>query len=216
MDQSQQPPPITHLLFNAGLQFTHEISYTEDGYKNTFAVNHLSHALLFSLLILHLILHLAQKACIVVTASRTHNPTQKTGMPDAKYTSAEELAHPTGQELNNASHQHYTTSKLVNMLWTYTLKQHLASLCGGSGSSSSPNKDNVKKDWTVAAFNPSLVPATGLACEAGSAMKFMWGCVLPKVLPLLRVMVSLNIHTGEPVNPSPLICYGQSHKVGLT
>lgn len=131
MDQSQQPPPITHLLFNAGLQFTHEISYTEDGYKKTFAVNHLSHALLFSLLILHLILHLAHKACIVVTASRTHNPTQKTGMPDAKYTSAEELAHPTGQELNNASHQHYTTSKLVNMLGTYTLKQHLASLYGG-------------------------------------------------------------------------------------
>lgn len=113
-------------------------------------------------------------------------------MPDAKYTLAEELAHPTGQELNNASHQHYTTSKLVNMLWTYTLKQHLASLCGGSGSSSSPNKDNVKKDWTVTAFNPSLVPATGLAREAGSAMKFMWGCVLPKVLPLLRAMVSLK------------------------
>ena len=83
------------------------------------------------------------------------------------------------------------------MLWTYTLKQHLASLCGGSSSSSSPNKDNVKKDWTVAAFNPSLAPATGLTCEAGSAMKFMWGCVLPKVLPLLRAMVSLNIHTTE-------------------
>ena len=181
-------PPITHLLFNAGLQFAHEISHTEDGYEKTFAVNHLGHALLFSLLIPHL----APKARIVVTASGTHDPAQKTGMPDAKYTSAEELAHPTGQELNNAGRQRYTTSKLVNVLWTYALEQRLASLRGGG-----PNKDNAKKDWTVAAFDPGLVPGTGLARDAGGAMKFMWGCVLPKVLPLLRAMVSPNIHTAE-------------------
>lgn len=38
-------PPITHLLFNAGLQFAHEASYTEDGYEKTFAISHLGHAL---------------------------------------------------------------------------------------------------------------------------------------------------------------------------
>lgn len=109
-------------------------------------------------------------------------------MPDAKYTSAEELAHPTGQDLNNAGRQRYTTSMLVNVLWTYALEQRLASLRGD------PNKE---KDWTVAAFDPGLVPGTGLVHDAGGAMKFAWVCVLPKVLPLLRAMVSPNIHTAE-------------------
>lgn len=31
---------------------------------------------------------------LVLTASGTQDPTQKSGMPDAKYTTAEELAHP--------------------------------------------------------------------------------------------------------------------------
>ncbi|KAL2827156.1 short-chain dehydrogenase [Aspergillus cavernicola] len=176
--------PITHLLFNAGLQFPHGVSYTEDGYEKTFAINHLGHALLFSLLTPHL----AQTARIVVTASGTHDPAQKTGMPDAKYTTAEELAHPSGQALHNPGRQRYTTSKLTNVLWAYALERRLADL------RSDPNQG---RNWTVAAFDPGLVPGTGLARDAGAVMRFAWTRVLPKVLPVLRALVSPNIHSAE-------------------
>ncbi|KAL4943324.1 hypothetical protein BDV06DRAFT_190275 [Aspergillus oleicola] len=175
--------PITHLLFNAGLQFPNAASYTEDGYEKTFAINHLGHALLFSLLSPHL----AQTARIVVTASGTHDPAQKTGMPDAKYTSAEDLAHPKGEALKFPGRQRYTTSKLVNILWTYALERRLADVRSGQ----------AKRNWTVAAFDPGMVPGTGLARDAGGAMKFVWGRVLPKVLPVLRALVSPNIHSAE-------------------
>ncbi|KAJ5129620.1 uncharacterized protein N7515_005659 [Penicillium bovifimosum] len=177
-------PPITHLLLNAGLQFPREVSYTDDGYEKTFAVNHLGHALLFSLLIPRL----AKTARIIVTASGTHDPAQKTGMPDAKYTSAEELARPTGQALSNEGRQRYTTSKLLNILWTYALERRLANL------RSDPNQ---ARNWTVAAFDPGLVPGTGLARDAGGLVKFMWLRVLPRVIPLLSVLVSPNIHSAE-------------------
>ncbi|KAL4784753.1 NAD(P)-binding protein [Aspergillus varians] len=177
-------PPITHLLFNAGLQFPREVTYTDDGFEKTFAINHLGHALLFSLLIPHL----AQTARIVVTASGTHDPAQKTGMPDAKYTSAEELAHPTGQAVNTNGRQRYTTSKLVNIVWTYALERRLADLRADS---------THRRNWTVAAFDPGLVPGTGLARDAGGVLKFAWNRVMPKVLPVMRALVSPNIHSAQ-------------------
>ncbi|KAJ0422960.1 NAD(P)-binding protein [Aspergillus carlsbadensis] len=181
-------PPITHLLLNAGLQFAREAVFTEDGYEKTFAVNHLGHALLFYLLTPHL----AQTARIVVTASGTHDPAQKTGMPDAKYTSAEDLAHPSGEALNSSGRQRYTTSKLLNILWTYALERRLADLRAPHESD-----QGAKRNWTIAAFDPGLVPGTSLVRDAGGVMKFFWLRVLPKILPLLRAAVSPNIHTAE-------------------
>ncbi|KAL4883509.1 short-chain dehydrogenase [Aspergillus karnatakaensis] len=178
-------PPITPLLLNAGLQFPGEARFTEDGYEQTFAVNHLGHALLFSLLIPHL----APSARIVITSSGTHDPAQKTGMPEAKYTSADELAHPVGLALSNEGRQRYTTSKLVNILWMYALERRFAAL------RSNPDIGQVR-NWTVAAFDPGLVPGTGLARDAGGMMKFVWVRVLPTVIPLLRVFVSPNIHSA--------------------
>lgn len=177
-------PPITHLLLNAGLQFPREVSYTDDGYEKTFAINHLGHALLFSLLIPHL----DQTARIIATASGTHDPAQKTGMPDAKYTSAEELALPTGQALSNEGRQRYSTSKLLNVLWMYALERRLADL------RSDPSQ---ARNWTVAAFDPGMVPGTGLVRDAGGFMQFLWLRVLPNVLPLLRMLVSPNIHSAD-------------------
>ncbi|KAL4901288.1 hypothetical protein BDW74DRAFT_84712 [Aspergillus multicolor] len=178
-------PPITHLLFNAGLQFPNEVSYTDDGYEKTFAINHLGHALLFALLTPHL----AQTARIVVTASGTHDPEQKTGMPDAEYTSAEQLARPTGENVDLPGRQRYTTSKLANILWTYALERRLSDLRNRSGAD--------HKNWTIAAFDPGMVPGTGLARDAGGLMKFVWTFVLPRVLPLLRLLVMPNIHSAE-------------------
>lgn len=52
-------------------------TYTEDGYEQTFAVNHLAHFRLINLLLPHL----ARQARIVLVASDTHDPARHTGMP---------------------------------------------------------------------------------------------------------------------------------------
>lgn len=110
--EAKKYPPIQALLLNAGLQFPDGVGYTVDGFERTFAINHVGHALLFSLLKPHF----ADTARIVVTSSGTHDPAQKTGLPDAKYTTAEELSHPTPDSARNPGRQRYLTSKLVNVL----------------------------------------------------------------------------------------------------
>ena len=88
--KSSSHPPISHLLLNAGLQISGPLLLTAAGYETTFAINHLGHALLFYLLIPHL----TNDCRITITSSGTHDPAQKTMIPDAKYTSAAELARP--------------------------------------------------------------------------------------------------------------------------
>ncbi|KAK9482439.1 hypothetical protein V1527DRAFT_447339 [Lipomyces starkeyi] len=167
------------LLLNAGLQFPDGVRYTKDRIENTFAVNHVGHAFLFSLLRPHF----ADKARVVITASGTHDPAQKTGLPDAKYNTAEELAHPTPETTKNPGRQRYATSKLVNVMWAYALHRRFACVPG--------------KSWTVTAFDPGLMPGTGLAREAGATMRFLWIHILPRMLPLLRRLVLPNIHTPK-------------------
>jgi NAD(P)-dependent dehydrogenase (short-subunit alcohol dehydrogenase family) len=83
-------PPIQALVLNTGLQFLGALQMTGDGLESTFAINHVGHALLFHLLGARL----ADGARVVLTASGTHDPAQKSGLPDANYTTAEELAQP--------------------------------------------------------------------------------------------------------------------------
>ncbi|RFU35496.1 hypothetical protein B7463_g858, partial [Scytalidium lignicola] len=176
--ESKNFPPIQILLLNAGLQFPHKLRKTSDGMEATFAINHVGHALLFHLLYRHL----DPKARVVITASGTHDPAQKTGLPDAKYTTAEELAHPTAATVNNPGRQRYATSKLVNIMWTYALNRRLS---------------NAKKNITVVAFDPGLMPGTGLAREASGAEHWLWIHLMPRMIPLLRALLTPNIHTVE-------------------
>jgi NAD(P)-dependent dehydrogenase (short-subunit alcohol dehydrogenase family) len=172
-------PPIAILLLNAGLQFPAEIQYTADGFEATFGVNHVGHALLFHLLQPYL----ADEARIVITASGTHDPAQKSGLPDAKYTTAEELAHPAGEGLTIDGKGRYSTSKLCNILWTYALARRLKQL--------------PDKKWTVVAFDPGLMPGTGLAREYNPVLRFLWNRVMPALIPLLRLIILSNIHKPQ-------------------
>jgi NAD(P)-dependent dehydrogenase (short-subunit alcohol dehydrogenase family) len=86
--ESKKYPPIDALVLNAGIQFPNDFRYSEDKIEMTFAVNHVGHALLFHLLFPQL----ADDARIVVTASGVHDPAQKSGLPDAVYTKAADLA----------------------------------------------------------------------------------------------------------------------------
>ena len=63
-------PPIKALVLNAALQINSGITYTEDGYETTFAVNHIGHAHLFYVLRPYLVLG----ARIVIVASGVHDP----------------------------------------------------------------------------------------------------------------------------------------------
>lgn len=173
-------PSIKALLLNAGLQLSGPVQRTVDGLEKTFAINHVGHALLFHLLWPHL----APNARIVVTSSGTHDPAQRTGLPDAIYTSAEELAHPTPETAAYAGRQRYASSKLANVLWTYALDRRLKQCARG-------------KQIAVNAFDPGLMPGTGLARDASVVVRFLWHKVLPRVQGLLRRVVSPNIHTPE-------------------
>ena len=79
-------PLIKALVMNAALQFPTTLALTDEGMEKTFAISHAGHAVLFHLLCPHL----APGARVVLTSSGTHDPAQKSGLPDAEYTTAEE------------------------------------------------------------------------------------------------------------------------------
>lgn len=183
-EEGDQFPPLHSIVCNAALQFPGDVEYTADGFEKTFAISHLGHALLLSLM-RH---HLADDARIVIVGSGTHDPAQKSGMPDAYYSSAEELAHPTKESLatNNNGRQRYTTTKLVNIMYMYALHRRFEALNKKTG-----------KHWSVVAFDPGMTPGTGLVRNGKGFENFLWTKVLPRLLPLLRLLINPNIHTPE-------------------
>lgn len=182
--QAKAFPPIQALVMNAALQFPGDVDYTEDGFEKTFGISHIGHALLFNLLRPQL----ADAARVVIVSSGTHDPAQTTGMPTAVYNSAEELAHPTPETSQFKGRQRYTSTKLANVLYTYALDDHFRSILQKSGG---------KTKWTVSAIDPGLMPGTGLARQTTGIQRFLWLHVLPAVLPLLRLLVSKNIHSPQ-------------------
>jgi NAD(P)-dependent dehydrogenase (short-subunit alcohol dehydrogenase family) len=173
-------PPIQALVCNAALQFPGALTTTPSGVEATFAISNVGHALLFHLLCPYL----APKARITVVSSGTHDPAQKTGLPDAVYNTAEELAHPPPSMININGRQRYASSKLANVLWTYALDRKL--------------KQRVpERGICVNAFDPGLMPGTGLAREASWVGRFLWLHVLPRVIPLLRLLVLHNVWRPE-------------------
>ncbi|KAI0428021.1 dehydrogenase/reductase [Xylaria sp. FL1042] len=165
------------LCLNAALQFPDQIVYTPEGIEATFAITHVGHALLFHLLCSHL----APNARIVITSSGTHDPASHSGLADPVYTTAEELAHPPPAIANGPGRRHYVNAKLANVLWTYALHKRLSQKVPDRG-------------ITINAFDPGLMPGTGLAREAGCVARFAWDKVLPNIIPVLKVAYTGNIH----------------------
>lgn len=162
-------PPIGALVANAGIQTISGLTFSEDGFETTFAVNHLGHFLLVNLLLDRL----ASPARVVVVASDTHDPRRRTGMPNPLYVDARTLAHPPADgsdETNSptAGRRRYTTSKLCNVLFTYELARRVA-----------------ERPITVNAFNPGLMPGSGLAQDFSPLMRFGWKYLMPalRLLP---------------------------------
>jgi NAD(P)-dependent dehydrogenase (short-subunit alcohol dehydrogenase family) len=158
-------PPLHAIVCNAGVQVVSGTERTEDGIEMTFGVNHLGHfALVHGLLDT-----LKPPARILVVSSGTHDPIKHTGMPDPQYSSAAELAHPRAEQAADGRRR-YTTSKLCNLLFTYELNRTL-----GHG-------------VTVNAFDPGLMPGSGLARDYPPLQRLAWRYLLPalRVLPGIR------------------------------
>jgi len=171
--------PLYGLVCNAGVQSAAKETFTADGFESTFGVNHLGHFLLVNLLQDRL----TAPARIAVVASGTHDPAQKTGMPaptwndDIAALARGNLAPVVPPDAPvKASRRRYTTSKLANVLFTQELARRLPA------------------GITVNAFDPGLMPGTGLVRGAPAPLRFVWNQVLPRMLPLLRRVVSPNIH----------------------
>jgi light-dependent protochlorophyllide reductase len=155
--------PLHAIVCNAGVQVVSGTEWTDDGVEMTFGVNHLGHFALVQ----DLLGDLAQPARIVVVSSGTHDPSKRTGMPGPRYTSAAELAHPRAEQSADDGRRRYTTSKLCNLLFAYELDRRR-----GEG-------------LTVNAFDPGLMPGSGLARDYPPLQRLAWRYLFPalRVLP---------------------------------
>jgi NAD(P)-dependent dehydrogenase (short-subunit alcohol dehydrogenase family) len=163
--------PVPHaVVCNAGVQNVSGTVLTEDGIEQTFGVNHLAHFLL----VRELLPRMAPGARVVLVASDTHDPTKHTGMPAPAYTDARSLAYPTEETGSTVGRRRYTTAKLCNVLATYEFARRIPA-------------DTA----TFTAFDPGLMPGTGLARDYRGLQAFAWRYLLPA----LTIVPGLNIHT---------------------
>lgn len=168
--------PVGALLLNAGLQVTRP-TRSAQGYELTFAANHLAHHLLLRLLLPRL----APNARVILTASGTHDPAERTGMPPPRHADADLLAFPErdpagggrgGQGLRRA----YSTSKLCNVMTARELARRTAA---------------ERPDLMIASFDPAYVPATGLARDYPAIIRW----IAPRVVK--RIAGSERVSTPE-------------------
>jgi light-dependent protochlorophyllide reductase len=165
--RAAQLPPLHAIVCNAGVQLVSGTERTAEGVEMTFGVNHLGHfALVQSLLD-----ELADPARIVVVSSGTHDPAKRTGMASPHYGSADELADPESDTIDGR--RRYTTSKLCNVLFAYELDRRL-----GQG----------QRGITVTAFDPGLMPGSGLARDYSPIGRWAWRYLFPA----LRVLPNVN------------------------
>ena len=149
---------------NAGLQIVGRLERSADGHEMTFAVNHLAN----HCLIRELLPRAAADARVVITASGTHDPedagARRFGFRGGVYTTARELAEGSGDPTvseEQRGRDRYSTSKLCVVMSVYEWAR----------------REPRAKFF---AYDPGLVPGTGLARNRG-VLTWMWKHVLPLV-----------------------------------
>ncbi len=153
--------PLRALVCNAGLQFNQGPRLSSDGFELTFAANHLGHFLLTNLLLERLAAN--SPARIVVVSSGVHDPAMRTGMPKPAIGDLDTLARTGGPTLGEFNGRlAYVNSKLCNLWFTYELNRRV-----------DPHR------VTVNAWEPGLVPGSGLARDYPPALQLIWNYVLP-------------------------------------
>ncbi len=142
------------ILCNAGAQFRGPVSYSADGYEETFAGNCLGHFLLTNLLLDSV----APGGRIVWTASGTHDPASMDGRtvgaavePDARALAQEGTK---GKPISGG--RRYATSKLCTILYAYEMDRRLR---------------RAGTRVVSIAYDPGFIPETGMGRLAPSIFR---------------------------------------------
>ncbi len=196
--------PLRAVVCNAGLQFMQGPHLSKEGFEVTFAANHLGHFLLANLLLERLAA--SSPARIVVVASGVHDPAMKTGLPHPRIPDFETPARENGAtETGWSGLLAYVNSKLCNVWFAYELAKRV-----------DPQR------ITVNAWEPGLVPGSGLARDYHPALKAIWDYVAPPLAGVVSTFypaVSTMRKSGEslarmvtdPVLADTTGCYFPSH-----
>lgn len=158
-------PALHALVGNAGIQHTNARTAGPDGYEATFVVNVLANHLLIRALQEHLVV----PARVVITVSDTHfgDLRHNLGMvPGPRWKDPRDLARPAAfprPDTTTAGRTAYSTSKLAAIYEVHAFSRRLPA------------------GIDIVAFNPGLVPGTGLARNAGPVTRF----AMRRVMPLL-------------------------------
>lgn len=162
---------LSAIALNAGIQITTGLERSVDGYERTFASNYLGHFLLVCLLFPVL----AANAAVVSTVSGTHDPNDSFarlfGFRGGFFPNAEAVAQgvlDTSASPKQQCLDRYATSKLCNLLFTYEMARRVPA-------------DRVR----FLAYDPGLMPGTGLARDRGATDRFAW----KYILPILRLFI---------------------------
>ena len=169
-------PPLRALVANAGVQVTDDGRTTRDGFELTFGVNHLAHFLLVELLRPRL----APPARIVMVSSGTHFGTvrQSPGYRP-RWRHPDDLARPAAVPRSGAAGRTaYATSKLAAVHHVHELARRLPA------------------GITANAFDPGLMPGTGLARDFPAPLQAAWDRLLPRLVPLLPFAATPQV-SGE-------------------
>jgi NAD(P)-dependent dehydrogenase (short-subunit alcohol dehydrogenase family) len=166
-------PPLSAIVCNAGGQNVGAPTRTREGFEETFGVNYLGHYLLTRLLLADL----QPGGRIVFVSSGTHDPAEKTGLPEPRYASARAVAEDF-EDGKEAGRRRYTTSKLCMIYSAHEYARRLER-------ASDPRLRSIR----VNAFDPGMMPGTGLARTYPAPLRFAWNYVLPVVFACKR-----NVH----------------------
>jgi NAD(P)-dependent dehydrogenase (short-subunit alcohol dehydrogenase family) len=151
---------------------------SDQGYELTFAVNHLGHFLLTNLLLERLAVH--APARIVIVSSGVHDPRRFTGMPKPDIRDLDVLAATGGAARDRFSGPlAYVNSKVCNLWFAYELQRRLES----------SRLSTADRPIAVNAFDPGLVPGSGLARGYHPAARFVWNSVMPAMASVLTRFV---------------------------
>jgi NAD(P)-dependent dehydrogenase (short-subunit alcohol dehydrogenase family) len=158
-------PPLHGIICNAGISLGDTITKTEDGIETTFQVNCLSHFLLVRLLVP--LMQADGRILFVSSELHRNDGPMKSFRPE--YLGPESMAYPrpAAQSLKGFGQKQYATTKLCLLFYTYELARRLST--------------DVKRPVTVNAFNPGLMPDTGLG---GLNKMFFTRYFLKYILPL--------------------------------
>lgn len=156
---------LASLSANAGLQTIGTRRLTTDGYEETFQVNYLGHAILID----RLQGHLLPRAPVVMTASGTHNPAhglaRRFGFRGGLFPDVNAVAHgdlDTTVSIKQQAMDRYATSKLCMILHAYARA-----------------RGTPVDGPRFIAFDPGLMPGTGLARERSAIERWGWSNFLP-------------------------------------